>query len=163
MESTTTNDRRIYTPMLPLGYPRSQAFPPSSFLIACSKQKQRRKAWYIYFSMWMICVYLGRQKGGGEGSPIERTHFMYVLFVSNLEWYVLHFANIRNSSAWGRNYKIRPQAHSFDGGPLYPSVYLHVGRHWRHSHDKNIPGLPPQFLHTASNQKLDGGKAWEWG
>ena len=24
-----------------------------------------------------------------------------------------------------------------------------------------IPGLPPPFLHTASDQKLDGGKAWE--
>ena len=23
-----------------------------------------------------------------------------------------------------------------------------------------IPGLPPLFLHTASDQKLDGGKAW---
>ena len=26
-----------------------------------------------------------------------------------------------------------------------------------------IPGLPPPFLHTASDQKLDDGKAWERG
>ena len=40
--------------------------------------------------------------------------------------------NIRNSSAWDRNYKIRPLTCSFNGGPLSsPSVYL--GRYWRHS------------------------------
>ena len=26
-----------------------------------------------------------------------------------------------------------------------------------------VPGLPPPFLHTASDQKLDGRKAWERG
>jgi len=26
-----------------------------------------------------------------------------------------------------------------------------------------FPDLPPPFLHTASNQKLDSGKAWERG
>ena len=45
--------------------------------------------------------------------------------------------------------------------PLPPSVCL--GRHWRHSHDKMDQAFPPQFMHTASDQKLDGGKAWEWG
>ena len=28
--------------------------------------------------------------------------------------------NIQNSSAWDKNYKKRPQASSFDGGPLTP-------------------------------------------
>ena len=28
-------------------------------------------------------------------------------------------------------------------------------------HIINGPGLPPPFLHTASDQKLDDGKAWE--
>ena len=26
-----------------------------------------------------------------------------------------------------------------------------------------LPGLPPPFLHTASDQKLEAGSAWEWG
>ena len=30
--------------------------------------------------------------------------------------------NVRNSSTWGGNYNIRPQARSFDGGPLPPSL-----------------------------------------
>ena len=41
-----------------------------------------------------------------------------------------------------------------------PSVYL--GRR-DVIHMINIPGLPPPFLHTASDQKLDGGKAWKQG
>ena len=39
-------------------------------------------------------------------------------------------------------------------GDPSPSVYLH---------DKNVPGLPLPFFHTASDQKLNGGKAWEQG
>ena len=42
-------------------------------------------------------------------------------------------------------------------------LYIYLGRHRRHSRDKMQPGLPPPFLHTASDQKLDGGKAWERG
>ena len=58
-----------------------------------------------------------------------------------------YFANVRKSSAWGRKYEIRLQAHSFDAFFQWstPSVYL--GRHMR---IKYIPGLPPPFLHTAS-------------
>ena len=46
--------------------------------------------------------------------------------------------------------------HSFKGPPP-SSVYLanHLCDKWY------IPWLSPLFLHTASNQKLDGGKAWE--
>ena len=47
-------------------------------------------------------------------------HFVHTFFVLNQERYVFHFVNVRNSRAWGRNYKIRPQVHSFDGGPLPP-------------------------------------------
>ena len=45
----------------------------------------------------------------GEESPIKRTHFAHAFFVFNKEQYVFGFANTRNSSAWDRNYKIRPQ------------------------------------------------------
>ena len=44
---------------------------------------------------------------------------------------------------------------SIDRGPLPPSVYL--GRQ-NVIHMINGPGLPPPFLRTASDQKLDGGR-----
>ena len=72
-----------------------------------------------------VSVYLGRQRG--EGSLIERTHFAHTFFVLNQERYAFRFTNIRNSSAWGRNYKIRALACSFDWGPLPPLSNL--GRH----------------------------------
>ena len=78
---------------------------------------------------------------------------MDAFFVFNQERYAFHFANVRNSSAWGRNYKIRPLARSFDGGPLPSSVDTDV------IHVINDTRPSPPFLHTASNQKLDSGKA----
>ena len=63
----------------------------------------------------------------GEESLIERTNFVHTFFVLNQERYAFRFANIQNSSTGGRNYKIRPLAYSFDGAPLFLSVYL--GRH----------------------------------
>ena len=88
---------------------------------ACSMQKKWRGKARSILSRERHFVYLGRQ--GGEGSPIERTHFVHTFFVLKQEWYVFHFANIRNSSAWGRNYKIRPaEARFFDRGPLPTSV-----------------------------------------
>ena len=59
-------------------------------------------------------------KSGG----VPRLHFAHVFFVLNQEWWVFHFANVRNSSAWDINYKRRPQGCRLD--------------------------LPPPFLHTAS-------------
>ena len=73
-----------------------------------------------------ISFYLGRQRG--EGSLIEKTHFVNAFFVFNQEQYAFRFANVQNSSAWGRNYKIRPLARSFNGDPT-PSIYddiIHV-------------------------------------
>ena len=57
---------------------------------------------------------------GGEGSLIERTLFADAFFILNQERYAFRFANLWNSSAWGRNYKIRPLARSIDGGPPLP-------------------------------------------
>ena len=50
---------------------------------------------------------------------------------------------------------------SFNRGPLPPSVYLHVQPVDRQNIISVIKWTrpPPPFLHTASNQKLDGGKA----
>jgi len=49
---------------------------------------------------------------------------------------------------------LKAHAPSFDRRPLPPSVYL--GRHWSHSRDKNGPGLPPLFLHTAKTGRWEG-------
>ena len=65
-------------------------------------------------------IYLGRQRG--EESLIERTHFVHAFFVLNQEGYAFRFMNVQNSSTWGRNYKIRPLARSFDGKLLHLST-----------------------------------------
>ena len=103
--------------------------PTVQFLIACSMQKQRGKAWYHLSCEW-------HQK-------IERAHFTHEFFVLNRERYAFRFANVQNSSTWGRKYKIWHLARSFDRGPLPPSVYL--GRHWRHSRDKWYQAFPLRF------------------
>ena len=41
----------------------------------------------------------------------------------------------------------------FVGHPLPPHVYPHM----------TLPGPPPLFLHTTSDQKLEAGTAWERG
>ena len=38
---------------------------------------------------------------GGEGSSIERTHFVHVIFVLNQEQYIFWFANVRG---WYKEY-----------------------------------------------------------
>ena len=98
--------------------------PTIQFLIACSIQKRRGKDWSILSRDGHQCLPIGRQRGGG--SPIERRHAFcacVLRFVPGAV-YIFYFVNIQNSSAWGRNYKIRSQARSFNGGPLPPSVYL---------------------------------------
>ena len=99
--------------------------------------------------------------GVGEGCPIEKTHFVHVFFVSNLERYVFQCANVRNSSACGRNCKVRPLTHSFDaffqwGTP--PSL----GLPRRPSRNKIYRHSPSIFAYCKQS-KLDSGKAWERG
>ena len=109
--------------------------PTDQFLIACTMQKWRGKAWSISPREWCF-VYVSRQRG-----EWSRLHFAHVLFILKQELYVFRFVNVQNSSAWGRNYKMRPQPHFF----------------------KNGPSLPPRLLHRGSNQKLESWKASEWG
>ena len=59
-------------------------------------------------------------------------------------------------AVWGRNYKVRPQAHFFNGRPPL-STWVDTDVTF------NSPRPPLPFLHTASDQKLDGGKVWEQG
>ena len=54
-----------------------------------------------------ISVYLGRQRGGGITDRKD------AFFVFNQERYTFRLVNVRNSSTWGRNYKIRPKLWMF--------------------------------------------------
>ena len=84
--------------------------PTVHFLIACSMQKNGPGPFYHVND---VRVYLGRQRRGGV--PNQKNTFVHVFFV-------FRFANVRKSSTWGRNYKIRPQARLFGGGSLPHSV-----------------------------------------
>ena len=92
-----------------------------------------KQAWEGYLRCWLknsclICRWSFRKKmlnsyhfsarQRGRVSNRKNT-FMHAFFVFNQEQYVFRFTNIQNCT-WGRNYKIRPQACFFDGGPLPP-------------------------------------------
>ena len=66
--------------------------PTVQFLIACSMQKRKGKAWSILSREWRF-VYLGRQRGGGV--PIERTHFTHTFFVSKQQFMQTIFKHTR--------------------------------------------------------------------
>ena len=55
------------------------------------------------------------------GTMIKRTHFKHMFFILKQEQYVFHF---ETPVLGGRNYKIRPETHFFNRGPLPSSVYL---------------------------------------
>ena len=93
-----------------------------------------------FYHMNDVSVYLGRQRGGGV--PNWKKVFCAC------ERYIFRFTNVKNSSAWGKNYKIRPQACSFDRGPLPP-----LCRHWHLLCDKM------DQVCTVSDKKLHG--QWE--
>ena len=99
-----------------LGLASFPGLPTVQFLITCSMQNGGGRPG-IFYHVNDVSVFLGRLRGGGVA---------HAFFISNLERYVFRFVNVRNSSTWGRNYKIRPQARSFNG-------------------------LPPPFLHTAND------------
>ena len=57
-----------------------------------------------------------------------------------------------------RTQGLQSQAH-----PIVTSSHYFVVLSWNRRQQRKIkwPGLPPPFLHAASNQKVDSGKAWE--
>ena len=91
--------------------------PSQSPVFAVCKNEGGRPA--IIYHLNDVSIY-----PGWEGSLIERMHFAHAFFVLKQERYAFRFANIRNSSAWGRNYKIRALARSFDWGPPGPKKPL---------------------------------------
>ena len=95
-----------------------------------------------------INVYLDRQREG----PKENSLFEAFLFSFDPCVRVLNVCKVKKLPlvvSTGQNVLSH----------LETSVYLG----WCHSCHKCAPGLPPLFLHTASYQKLDGGKASEQG
>ena len=100
---------------------RSQAFI-IQFLIGCSMQKRRGKAWSILSHEWCY-VYLGRQRGRGP------------------DW---------KRRVWSLSGSFRPKYQSFERSCTAPVCEMQSFH-------------PPLLLQTASDQKLDDGKAWERG
>ena len=93
--------------------------PTVQFLIACSIQKRRGKAWSI-----LSCfVYVGRQREG-EGSPIEKTSLMPYVVVSAPSAGVLSIREAKNVPLLFQSKERVHKMHSFNRGSLPPSVYL---------------------------------------
>ena len=88
-----------------------------------------------------------------EGPPIERTSLRPCLVVSCPSAGILKVCEVKNVPLLAQNEEHVHKMRSFNQGPLPPSVYL-VDTDVIHV----INGTRP-FLHTASDQKLDGGKA----
>ena len=87
--------------------PRLSRAPSSFWSLAVCKNGGGRPS--LFYHVNDISVYLGRQRGEG-----------YVFFILNQERCHFRLANVWNSSAWGKNYKKRLQAPSYDRGPLPP-------------------------------------------
>ena len=121
--------------------PHSQTSFSFSSLTVCKQGGGRLGPFYHTND---ISTYLGRHKGGREGSPIEkmslRPHF--VVFCHN------HWSFKCSQSKTYYRYSLfkmkNARANTFlDWDPLSPSAYL--GRHWRHSCDKMDQAFPLHF------------------
>ena len=133
--------------------------PTVQFLIACSMQNGGGRPGPFYHVNDVLST-RGRQRGGGV--PNGFRPYLVVSATSTGITPDLNIREVKNIPLLFQNEECVCEMRSFDqGGPLPPSVYL--GRHWRHSHEKMDQAFPLCFLHTASDQKLDGGKAWERG
>ena len=89
--------------------------------------------------------------------PLSREKCSIVFSILNQAW-AMHFSNI--ASEWGQAFDLVPPTPLLP--PIAPSVYPESTDN--HSHDKMNQVFPPSILHTASDQKLDGGKhllMWE--
>ena len=114
-----------------LDYMSATAAEPSHHLVFDHLQYAKMKGeGLVYFIIWMTS---GRQRE--EGSMIERMRSTHVFFVLNQEQYIFALQTFETPVLGGRNYKIRPQACSFGGGPLPPLPHDYLSRHWHLSHD----------------------------
>ena len=102
--------------------------PTVQFLIACSMQKWRGKAWSILSCEWCF-VYLGRQRRGGvpDWKNTFHTRILHILKQGAVRFSLCERSNWSDSSTWSRNYKIRPEAHFFfHQGPHPPPLSTYV-------------------------------------
>ena len=127
------------------------------FLIACSIQKRRGKVWEKESHAWRQVDMRVDVKGAVTDSCNSQT----------LRWSASSLPNrtidtvfrMLQSQVLGQN--ITRRTLRFFVGHRPPHIYSHVyltSRTWLF-----LPGLPPPFLHTASDQKLEAGTAWERG
>ena len=100
----------------------------------------------------------GRQKRGGVPNGKNKLQALSCSFCSK-RWNhsSSNVCEVENIPLLFQNEECMCEMCSFNrGGPLPSSVYL--GRH-NVIHLKKSPRPSPPFLHTASDEKLDGGKA----
>ena len=86
----------------------------------------------------------------------ERTHFTHTFFALNVGMVCLSLSERLKLKHLGQKLQEKTSSLFFQPGTSPPSVYtdvIHV--------IKLDQAFPPPFLQTASDQKLDSGKAWE--
>ena len=112
---------------------------------------------YLFSVRSNIASFPGIPQRGGEGEGprlkecIWRTCSLF--WTRSSTFVALRMFHV-NSSTWGRNCMIRPQARSFNEGlPIMVDTDVIDMIKWTRP--------SPSVLHTASDQKLDSGKAWE--
>ena len=134
---------------------RSQAVSASSFWSLGVCKSRGGKAWEKESQAW-------RQLDVMEAVPdhcnSQTLHWSASSLLNNeLYWHCL--LNVTVSSSWTRYYKkdLKILRRAPPPSCLPPHVYL-TSRMWLF-----LPGLPPLFLHTVSDQKLEVGTAWERG
>ena len=155
---STFNRTHAYSDSLPSLVPRPSHHPVYDRW-QYAKTEEGRPG--VIYHVNDVSVYLGRQRGG-EGSPVKRMSYRPDLTVSAPKhWSFECSQSEKRTALLAQNKECVCEMRPFDQDPPPPSVYL--GRHWCHSHDKWYQAFPLRFLRTASDQKLDGGKAWERG
>ena len=136
------------------------SFPGRShlqYLIAYSMQIRRGKAWEIW-SRAVRQVDRWQTHGGRCPTVVIPVLCQTVPGAMNDGWYWLCLANALASSprtdSTRKGFEIPRQARP-------PCVYLLST--WHNRTWLNLPGLPPLYLHTVSDQILEVGTAWERG
>ena len=103
--------------------------PTVQFLIACSIQKWRGKAWSILSRGWHQCLPRYRQRGGCWLKECERSSLRLYLVVSVRTTGVSNIHETKNMLLLVQKEECMREMHSFYRGLLSPSVYLFIDRH----------------------------------
>ena len=114
--------------------------PIIHFLITCTVQEQRGKAWFNLLCEWCQCLHLGRQRGWGALTKRRNWNPFLIASVQTLDFQtIMKWLLAAGCLGW----TVLKIMYSFNPAPVPSSVYL--GRHWLHSHDKvSLPS--PSFF-----------------